>query len=241
MTTEFQEHKVEWTREKAERFWAYLADRDGNNSFGYVVGDAIISETLKHGTKLSGRVLDYGCGPGFFLEKLIERGISCEGAEFSKETIEIVKEKFNQNKLFKDCSLLDENSNALVSNSFDTVFFIETIEHIMPNELDQVLKELFRIIKPGGSLIITTPNNEPIEKRNVICPDCGGIFHRVQHVTSWSSQSLTIKMENSGFISKYCSPVVFRKPSIFNFIRDIFWKVEKREMPHLFYAGKKPV
>ena len=43
-------------------------------------------------------------------------------------------------------------------NSFDTIFNSEMIEHLYPQDSKKMLDEFFRVLKPGGKLIITTPN-----------------------------------------------------------------------------------
>jgi 2-polyprenyl-3-methyl-5-hydroxy-6-metoxy-1,4-benzoquinol methylase len=37
----------------------------------------------RRGVRLSGDVLDFGCGPGFFLEHLLDHGLRCHGADTS--------------------------------------------------------------------------------------------------------------------------------------------------------------
>src|SRR5207302_11461340 len=46
-------------------------------------------------------------------------------------------------------------------------------------------------LRPGGYLILTTPNNENLEASACICPECGCIFNRWQHVRSWTRGTLT--------------------------------------------------
>ena len=78
----FQPHRVLWTHEKAARFWSSSADLELHAEvyFSRMVGESLIRFVRRRGVQLSGRVLDFGCGPGFLLEKLLQAGVSCENS-----------------------------------------------------------------------------------------------------------------------------------------------------------------
>jgi len=56
------------------------------------------------------------------------------------------------------------------------VLLIEVVEHLKSDILDATLREIHRIMRPGGVLLITTPNNEDLSRSMKFCPDCGAIF-----------------------------------------------------------------
>jgi predicted SAM-dependent methyltransferase len=87
------------------------------------------------------------------------------------------------------------------------VFLIETIEHLTDNYLHGTLKEIHRILKPGGTIVITTPNDEDLEKTHVHCADCGATFHHMQHIRSWNENNLGKLMNEFTFRPKFCSGV----------------------------------
>ena len=209
--------------------------------FSEQVGRDIIRQLQNKNIPLQGKILDYGCGPGYFLEELFKYKIRGAGAEFSESTVRATKKKLKDNKYFDGIILLKGHGKELQDDYFDLVFFLETIEHILPEKLNETLSELYRIIKPGGKIVITTPNMENIEKHKVLCPDCGAIFHRVQHTSSWSAKTISSELNAIGFLTHLVTPTVFRKSKSFPFIRDIIWRIEKRTMPHLLYIGEKPI
>jgi 2-polyprenyl-3-methyl-5-hydroxy-6-metoxy-1,4-benzoquinol methylase len=97
------------------------------------------------------RLLDVGCGAGFFLKAAEERGWQAEGVEISPVAADyaqnIVKVKVLEGKL---------EDLHLPAEKFDIVVLIETIEHLMsPLE---TLKEINRILKKEGIFIISTPD-----------------------------------------------------------------------------------
>ena len=82
---------------------------------------------------------------------------------------------------------------------FDVAFLIEVIEHLYDAELDRTLSLLRDLIRPGGSLIATTPNDEDRAPSLIRSPESGRLFHRWQHVRSWSRQSLSQLLAGAGF------------------------------------------
>jgi len=90
---EFNPHEITWSQEKASRIWDYLSSKKSyhEKNFARLVGEEIINLIKAHGISLRGNALDYGCGPGFFLEKLLEEDICCYGADFSKRSVALSK------------------------------------------------------------------------------------------------------------------------------------------------------
>jgi SAM-dependent methyltransferase len=99
----------------------------------------------------SGRWIDLGCGRGEFLELASERGLSGLGLDYyarnsaavSRAGRRALAADLNRALPFRDASL-------------DGATLLEVIEHIVRAE--DLLSELARVIRPGGWLIITTPN-----------------------------------------------------------------------------------
>ncbi|CAM3958675.1 class I SAM-dependent methyltransferase [Flavobacterium weaverense] len=94
-----------------------------------------------------GSILDIGAGTGDFLSVVKENGWSTVGVEPSEKAKAIAK--------FKGVSFVEETSE-LENNSFDVITMWHVLEHV-PN-LDSQIKELKRLLKPNGSLIIAVPN-----------------------------------------------------------------------------------
>lgn len=102
------------------------------------------SITSQHGMTYQNKIkiLDLGCGDGWFVKKLSElEGIEAMGVDINlkEETKNLLKISAYRLPFF--------------SNSFDYVLTIEIIEHLHP----KVYKEIKRVLKPGGKLIVTSP------------------------------------------------------------------------------------
>jgi len=120
----------------------------------------IVSKNIK-GNRL--RVLNIGFGSGN-LERLVygkNKSIAVwEGVDISKKSIAHAKKHFPDYH-FKEGSI---DSLDYKSDSFDYVIFLEVLEHISPKKTFKALSEVKRVLKPGGTVIISIPLNEDLER-----------------------------------------------------------------------------
>jgi ubiquinone/menaquinone biosynthesis C-methylase UbiE len=104
-------------------------------------------------------ILDVGCGSGLYLVTFLKLGAKyVAGQDIDERSINSAKgiiEKLNLNADLKigDCSHLQFSDNT-----FDYVFSGDVFEHITEEKKDETLKEIFRVLKPGGTVVIKTPN-----------------------------------------------------------------------------------
>lgn len=105
--------------------------------------------------KKPGRVLDIGSGYGFFLEEMKKRGWDAEGVELSetgrKHTQDQIDVTLHQHPLESIC---------LSEGSFDVVTLFYVIEHL--SDPISTLKEVYRILRPGGLILLRWPHSTPI-------------------------------------------------------------------------------
>lgn len=104
-------------------------------------------------------LLEIGCGRGGFsnfLASLGEGGAKVFACDFSESALQIAKRKYNGSSSNITWQREDIQKMSFGDNSFDIVVSCETIEHVpKPKE---AIKELFRVLKPGGKVILTCPN-----------------------------------------------------------------------------------
>lgn len=244
----FQKHEVAWDKEKIERFWNYYVSNQNLSEISIAKENSEeLIKIIRKRIKKDGENLDYGCGGGYLMGSLIQNEIQCCGLDSSIESLNKVKNNFKENKFFKGIILSEEIPHKNIDDEkFDFVFLIETLEHILPERLNSFIKELNRLIKKDGYIFITVPNNENLISKQIICPDCGCVFHRVQHQNSFDTISLTEIMNKFGFKKIECKPTLFSKnKNIFNKIKYssnfIISKLTNTNQfnPHLYYIGKK--
>jgi len=106
------------------------------------------------------RVLDLGCGNGRLVEVFKERNIEYIGADVSEKLIKIAKEKYPQNEFI----IISDFNLPFSNNYFDKVYSLAVFHHIPSEEFRlQFLREIKRILKPGGNLILTVWNLNPFK------------------------------------------------------------------------------
>lgn len=101
--------------------------------------------------KIGERVLDFGCGVGQVVHKLTARGYQAYGVDISPIAIEQASEKGQGN-----FQTLKGKTLPFPDNFFGSVGCFNVLEHLSYPE--HALKELVRILKPDGKIIITCPN-----------------------------------------------------------------------------------
>jgi len=110
-----------------------------------------VKEILKQISWKSKKVLDVGCGTGFFAFNAAKKGANVLGIDYSKDAIDEAQARYKHKNLrFKvsDVKKIHEKFDVIVSNG--------TLEH-MDNPLK--ILELFKLcLKPKGKIIITCPN-----------------------------------------------------------------------------------
>ena len=100
-------------------------------------------------TPKDGNLLDLGCGTGLNCLMLSEFG-SVKGTDLSEKAIE-----FSRQRGVNDLVQCDAEDLKLPDSTFDVVTALDVLEHVNDDLL--ALSEMFRVLKPGGWLIITVP------------------------------------------------------------------------------------
>ena len=90
-----------------------------------------------------GKVIELGCGSGRYLHALHERGWDVLGVDVVSQTADYIM-------------IADLSQPLALAPEFDVVISAETIEHIV--DTDRFLRSCAALLKPGGLLILTTPN-----------------------------------------------------------------------------------
>jgi 2-polyprenyl-3-methyl-5-hydroxy-6-metoxy-1,4-benzoquinol methylase len=96
------------------------------------------------------KLLEIGCGYGFFLDASFDFGFAPEGIEFSEHAINYIKNRYAFPVYHTGTPIPD----IFGSNTFGSVALFDTIEHLQ-NPF-QTLEEIYEILIPGGILIIST-------------------------------------------------------------------------------------
>lgn len=130
-------------------------------------------------------LLDIGCGNGWVAEYFCEKEINVISSDISSTNTKKVIEKVKSN--FHTAVTTDSYFLPLKSNSIDCVIASEIIEHLTSPK--DFITEMFRVIKPGGKVIITTPYREKL--RYYLCIHCNQKTPVHAHINSFDENILS--------------------------------------------------
>lgn len=126
-----------------------------------VIHQRLLYPYVKAAEMISGNLLELGCGAGRGMELVAAAVANYTGIDKNKELLA------SHRKDYPTFTFLEQNIppfEGLADNTFDFVVTFQVIEHIEDDHL--FLKEIHRVLKPGGKAIITTPNIKMSLTRN---------------------------------------------------------------------------
>ena len=109
-----------------------------------------------HSTKDSD-VLEIACGSGIGLGYISENAKTVLGGDIDTDLLSYAKKTYEKNKKVSVLEL-DAQNLPFEDNSFDIVLIFESIYYFP--QIEKALQEVYRVLKSGGKLIISTVNNQ---------------------------------------------------------------------------------
>jgi 2-polyprenyl-3-methyl-5-hydroxy-6-metoxy-1,4-benzoquinol methylase len=136
------------------------------------------------------KLIDVGCGIGYFLEEAKKRGWEVYGTEYTDEAITICRSKgitMHQGAL---------NPTDYSAGEFDVVTSFEVIEHI--NNPVEEMQHFHRLLRQGGAAYITTPNFDALER--YVLKERYNVISYPEHLSYYTKNTLTRLMISQGFL-----------------------------------------
>ena len=163
-----------WTKDQIQAYWSWYSKQ--------YKGDSTANQVLRLTRGFVGpRVLDVGAATGELM-RLIPGAIG----------IDLVPKS-------QDVRQGDIECLEFAAGSFDTVFACDVLEHLGDETLERGLREIWRVLAPGGTFIFGAPNNEPAYDNLVYCPHCRKGFHRHGHLRTLNPHTSRTLLELHGF------------------------------------------
>jgi 2-polyprenyl-3-methyl-5-hydroxy-6-metoxy-1,4-benzoquinol methylase len=233
--------KIEWTDEVIEEFWRYWSERT-DTYFSEPLGATILRFTRINNVKI-GVALDFGAGSGGLLAALSGENNRCYGLDFGQDAINRLTKRFAGDANVE--AVFEATDAPKYAEFFDTIFLIETIEHMPDGHLRTSMECSASMLKPGGWLVVTTPNDENLAAAEVYCPVSKIAFHPMQHVRSWNRRSLLSFLTGCGFSEVKCIETDFqalpyhsKSEAIKRALKRVLYQSYKD--PHLVAFARKP-
>jgi len=112
----------------------------------------MVKEFKKHGVK---KILDLGCGTGRHLVYLAKKGFEVYGIDIAEEGIKQAKQWLKSERLKANLKISSIYEKLPYENNFfDAVISTYTIHHQKIEKIRKTIKEIERILKPGGLIFI---------------------------------------------------------------------------------------
>jgi 2-polyprenyl-3-methyl-5-hydroxy-6-metoxy-1,4-benzoquinol methylase len=144
---------------------------------------------MRLGPVEGGRLLDVGCGSGDFLAFMQQLGWRVEGVDFDAKAVKNAAAKGVHARVG---SL---ESQKFPESTFDAVTMSHFIEHV--HDPRNLLRECWRILKPGGHLVAVTPNTGSFGHR--LYGDCWMHLDPPRHLHLFNVNTLRSLAEAAGF------------------------------------------
>jgi 2-polyprenyl-3-methyl-5-hydroxy-6-metoxy-1,4-benzoquinol methylase len=238
MDSEDVKQTVKWDSEKLRKFWEFEYKVRQWQFFSGVYTKPVTRKIRKLIGKNRQRILDLGCGNGDMVRSLAEYYPSVSGADIQSSRLE---ELNTQSKSVPRIQFYSYDELSEMDKSFDVITSIEIIEHLNDDELDTHFDQIKKLLKPDGIVFISVPNSENLERSFVRCPDCGAVFHKVQHMQSWTPKRLTSYLQMEGFEIISIGTTNFGLELHFDIWRSFviqILRLMKRKMPNLYVTAK---
>lgn len=152
--------KVLFNKNQIGEYWNNLyQDVSSCLDYHFVRRLEITTQIIQLAVTPDKKILDLGCGSGVLSERLLDAGYSVDAADMSEDMREFTQKRlsrFDDEKYkicFADCEKLDFSAEA-----YDLVACIGVFGYL--DEVDQAIAEIYRVLKPGGKLVMSIRNED---------------------------------------------------------------------------------
>jgi len=163
---------------------------------------------LEYLVRLAGKVsqgrtlLNIGCGSGHLEQYAKTKNWQVLSVDPDAQSVDRLKRA----GIDARCGMIE--SLPVAADSVNVVVSTEVFEHLMPDTMDAGLREIQRVLAPGGALIGTVPYRERMADNEAYCPHCKVAFHRWGHHQSFDESRMRTALDKY-FAVRKVGPVFF--------------------------------
>ena len=139
--------------------------------------------------RVTGRLLDIGCGAGYFLEEASAAGWEIHGTEYGDRAVAICREK---GLAVEQAPILPETFEQA---SFDVITAFEVFEHVRDPRREAAM--VAQWLRPGGLLYCTTPNFNAASRK--VLRSSWNVIEYPEHLCYFTPRTLRSWLRRSGF------------------------------------------
>ena len=141
--------------------------------------------------------LDFGCGPGTLIN-LLSANISAVGVDIAASQLSYAEQKYAGPR--REFIRIESSTLPFDDGTFDSISCVEVIEHLDLALTTDIFLEFFRVLKPGGKLIVTTPNYGSLWPLvELLVNRMSDVSYEEQHITKFKRSRLEALLKGIGF------------------------------------------
>jgi SAM-dependent methyltransferase len=180
--SESQRQSIEYQRERydaeASEYDTHHGDKESQRYRTEFIRNKLFSFELKNK-----KVLDAMCASGIETDYLISKGASVTGLDISPNNAALYSKKWQ-----RDCLVTSIHETGLPADSFDCVYIYGGLHHVIPC-LEETMREVHRILRPGGYFAFVEPNKDTwLNYLRIIWYRADERFHETEEALSYKNQ-----------------------------------------------------
>lgn len=154
-------------------------------------------------TKLVGgqgkRVFEVGCGDGRLSMSIARTGAQVKGIDISEVVIESARKIAARKQIAIQFEKADAIELAEPSDNYDFAVSSDMVEHLNPEQVIRHMKEVLRVLKPGGAYVISVPGWEPPERVDPL------------HLGNYHPPEFQAILQEAGFVAVPAAQMLYRQ------------------------------
>lgn len=204
----------------------------------YPTQDAVIDSLCSQVEVRGKRVLEVGAGSGRDSLRLARMGARVFVVDYVSESLNVIREQADREGLPVCCIQGDALKLPIDSGSFDIVFHQGLLEHFRsPSDLE-LLRENYRILKPGGHVLVDVP-----QTFHIYTLIKGILIFFGKWFAGWETQytprQLRRRIEAAGFVQTFAYGLWMQPSLFYRIAREVAWRTRLARLP--MYPPELPV